>query len=253
MVRWMVQAELAAQTQDRTQWNYQEVKKTDGKQEETRDVVETKDGTIDRLVAVAGRPLTPEQQKKEDARIVKLSSDRDEIQKSEKAEESDAKNERDLMKLLPVAFLYQDAGNEGGLKRITFCPNPNFHAPNRMAEVFHHMQGTMWIDGKRHRLARLEGKIISEVKFGGGFLGHLDKGGTFTVRQAEVGPGHWDMVQLDIHMTGRALFFKTVNVREHELCSKYERIPDDMTIQQAAERLKKAPVVSSDASSTKPS
>jgi hypothetical protein len=115
------------------------------------------------------------------------------------------------------------------------------------------MQGIIWIDAKQHRLARLEGQIISEVKFAGGFLGHLDKGGTFTVKQAEVGPNHWDMVQLDVHVTGKALFFKTVNVHERELCSKFERIPDDMTIQQAADRLKKTTVAASNASLSKAS
>jgi hypothetical protein len=245
LVRRMVQTELAAQTQDRTHWSYQQLKQTDSKKEELRDIVQAKDGTIDRLLAVGGQPLTPEQQEKEDARVAMLTSNPDEIQKSQKAEESDAQNERALLKMLPEAFLYEDAGADVNLRKITFRPNPSFHAPNRMADVFHHMQGTMWIDRKQYRLARLEGRVIDEVKFGGGVLGHLDKGGTFTVKQAEVGPKHWDMVQLDVHMSGRALFFKTVNVRERELCSKFERIPDDMSLQQAAERLKKTTVAAS--------
>jgi hypothetical protein len=41
------------------------------------------------------------------------------------------------------------------------------------------------------------------VKFGLGLLGHLDKGGHFEVRQAEVVPGHWDMTTMSVEMTGK--------------------------------------------------
>lgn len=35
----------------------------------------------------------------------------------------------------------------------------------------------------------LNGHLMEDVKFGGGLLGHLDKGGKFEVRQTEVAPG----------------------------------------------------------------
>ena len=143
LVRQMVQNELAAQTRDRTQWSYQELKKQDDKPQELRDVVETKDGEVDRLVSVGGRPLTPVARKKEDARLAAVSSDPDEIQKSRKAEQADAAHERAMLKILPQAFLYSDAGAENGLIKIAFRPNPSFQPPTRMDEVFHHMQGTM--------------------------------------------------------------------------------------------------------------
>jgi hypothetical protein len=41
------------------------------------------------------------------------------------------------------------------------------------------MEGTVWVDDKENRLAEISGRLIDEVKFGSGFLGHLDKGGTF--------------------------------------------------------------------------
>jgi hypothetical protein len=96
LVGQMVQAEPAAQTQDRTHWSYEELKQTDGKQEELRDVVETKDCSVNRLEAVAGKPLTPTQRKKEAARIAQLASNPDEMQKSRKAAQADAQHERGL-------------------------------------------------------------------------------------------------------------------------------------------------------------
>jgi len=52
------------------------------------------------------------------------------------------------------------------------------------------------------------------VKFGGGLLGHLHPGGTLDVKQAEVAPGYWELTVLNVHMKGKALFFKTIAVNQ---------------------------------------
>ena len=91
-----------------------------------------------------------------------------------------------------------------------FRPNPAFHPTSHESEVFHYMEGTMLVDRKQHRLAALEGRLTSEVTFWRGVLGHMDKGGTFVVRQRNVGGGHWEMTSLDVQMDGKALFFKTI-------------------------------------------
>ena len=59
------------------------------------------------------------------------------------------------------------------------------------------------------------------------------------------------MVQLDVHMTGRVLFFKTINVHENQLFWNFEQVPDNLTIRQAAERLEKTTVTASNVSSAK--
>lgn len=66
----------------------------------------------------------------------------------------------------------------------------------------------MLVDPRQNRLAEIDGRLVTEVKFWGGLLGHLDKGGTFTVKQEDVGGGHWQMVELNVQMSGRALLFQ---------------------------------------------
>ena len=39
----------------------------------------------------------------------------------------------------------------------------------------------------------LSGRLTREVKFGGGFFGHLNAGGQFHVKQMEVAQGYWEM------------------------------------------------------------
>src|SRR5690349_9859594 len=53
-------------------WKYRLEKEADGKQE-TREVVETKVGSLDRLLLIAGKPLTDAQTTQETARIWRFS------------------------------------------------------------------------------------------------------------------------------------------------------------------------------------
>jgi hypothetical protein len=42
---------------------------------------------------------------------------------------------------------------------------------------------------------------------------------------------------LNINMRGKALFFKTIEVQQNETRTGFQRVPDDLTLAQAAARL----------------
>jgi hypothetical protein len=77
------------------------------------------------------------------------------------------------------------------------------------------------------------------VKFGGGLLGDLDAGGTFDIQQQEVGPGHWEISLMKVDIKGRALFFKTISVQQDEKRTNFKRVPDQLTLAQAQDLVKK--------------
>jgi hypothetical protein len=105
------------------------------------------------------------------------------------------------------------------------------------------MQGEMTVETKQERLAEINGQLMEDVKFGGGLLGHLDKGGMFEVRQTEVAPGHWEVTVLGVDMKGKALLFKTIGVQETEKHSDFHLMLDDLTLAEAADILNKQIVV----------
>ncbi|MHB8410601.1 MAG: hypothetical protein ACYDDI_01490 [Candidatus Acidiferrales bacterium] len=238
LVREVVRNEANAGKTDHSLWRFRKITIKDGKRE-LHDVIETKQGEVDRLLAVNGKPLSPAQRQAADAKIQKLLTDPDAQKKQEKAQNDDSNQETKLLQMLPDALLFQYAGRRGNVVKLTFKPNPNFHASTREAQVFHHMAGVMLVDARAKRLVEMSGTLTSEVKFGDGILGHLDKGGTFVVKQAVVARGHWDMTLLDTELTGKALFFKTISVREKEIESNYRRVPANITLQQAAQILKR--------------
>ena len=111
------------------------------------------------------------------------------------------------------------------------------------ARVFQPMQGEMTVDTKQERLAAIKGHLVEDVKFGGGLLGHLDKGGRFEVRQTEVAPGQWEMTVLIVDMKGKVLLFKTIDVQQVESHLDFHRVPDDLTLGEAASILNEQTVV----------
>jgi hypothetical protein len=207
------------------------------------EIVETKEGSLSRLLSINDRPLTAKQQLEEDHRVRELMTSRSAQQKLWRALDAETLQGRRLFKMLPDAFVFSYAGGDGNLVKLSFRPNPSFHPPSLEARVFHDMEGEMWVDCKQERLAGFDGHLTQSVKFGFGLLGHLDKGGHFEVRQAEVVPGHWDMTSLSLEMTGKALLFATIGVQKRENHRDFQRVPDDLTLTQAADILNSQVVV----------
>lgn len=233
IVQEMVQNELKAENDDFTHWRFRKSDTVSGVTK-TWDVIQTRSGEIQRLIAIDGHPLTEEEQAAEQARLQSFLENAQAQQQRKKSASSDFKQEQSLMKMLPNALTYQYVGEEDGLIHLTFTPNPNFRASTREAQVFHHMSGDLWINKSNMRLADLRGRLTSRVEFGWGLLGHLDEGGTFNVKQEEVAKDHWDITLLQTDITGKILFFKTIAVHEKLVESDYQRVPDDLTLREAA-------------------
>jgi hypothetical protein len=241
LVRRVVSNELTFQN-DHTNWMYRLEKEQYGKKQ-VAEIVETKAGSLSRLLSVNGLPLTPKEQMEEDERGRELMNSRTAQQKLRRSLDAETLQGRRLFKMLPDAFVFSYAGSGGNMVKLSFRPNPSFHAPSLEARVFHDMEGEMWIDRKQERLAGFDGHLTQAVKFGFGVLGHLDKGGHFEVRQAEVVPGHWDMTTLNLEMTGKALLFASIGVQKKENHQDFHRVPDDLTLTQAADILNRSIVV----------
>jgi hypothetical protein len=166
-----------------------------------------------------------------------LVSHPDEQRKLQQASKKKTEQGARLFNILPDVFVFVYAGRQGDLVTLTFKPNPTFQPPSLEARVFHSMQGEMTVDTKQERLAALDGHLTEDVNFGGGLLGHLEKGGKFAVRQTEVTPGHWEMTALGVDMQGKALLFKTICVQETENHRDFHRVADELTLAEAADIL----------------
>lgn len=210
----------------------------------TQEMIETKDGIVARLMAINDRPLSAEERKADDDKLNRLLSDPQARQQKLKAQQEDDKRTRKMVGAIPDAFLFEPDGSaespHGALVRLKFKPNPQYDPPSRELQVFQGMSGTMLIDPRAKRLAEIDGKLFRDVNFGWGILGHLDKGGQFMVRQADVtGDGNWQVTEMKLNFDGKAIIFKPIHIRDDDRASNFHVVPNNLTFAQGVELLKK--------------
>jgi hypothetical protein len=233
LVRDILQHEVRAQADDKSLWCYRKSLDKDGKLQLFASC-QTETVEINRLVAVDGHPLTEKQRTLEDERIKNLLDSPRQLKKQKQVQLDDAREATDLLKLIPDAFVFEQESRDAEHIRLKFFPNPKFSPSGSSEKVFHHMEGILILDTKQKRLVEISGRLMSEVKFGGGLLGHLDKGGTFFVKQQEISPQSWALTLMDVQMNGKVLFFKAISVRTKEVDTDFRPVPGTATVQQAA-------------------
>jgi hypothetical protein len=248
MVRKTVQnEEQAAKTANVSHMFLSHKKSLHGSQ--TRIYCETKEAMAGMTLENDGKPLNAEQRQQEEARLENLAKSPEELKKKREQEKADADRVARIVRAMPDAFLFERDGTEPGragigktgseLIRLKFRPNPNYSPPSHVEQVLEGMDGILLIDSKQYRIARIDGKLVKEVGFGWGILGHLDKGGHFLVEQADLGDGSWDASRMQLSFTGRILFFKRLDIQSEEVLSDYRKVPPGLTFAQGVELLKK--------------
>ena len=216
---------------------------------QTRLIAEANEATAGMLVAVDDKPLTPEQRQAEMGRLQMLADNPQELGKKQRAERDDAERTTRIVRALPDAFLFESDGTEIGtdnlgkpgdeLVRLKFRPNPSYTPPSHTEQVLTGMQGYILIDENEHRIAKIDGTLFKEVGFGWGILGHLNRGGHFLVQQADVGSDHWEVTRMSLALTGKELFFKSINIKQDEVCSDFRPLPSNLNFAQAVDLLKR--------------
>jgi hypothetical protein len=207
----------------------------------TKEIIETRDGDVARLLSVNDKPLAPGDDQKELARLGTLAANPS-LQKHRKdSEDEDASLVMKLLRMLPHAFLYQYAGSlngpEGTVHRFTFRPNPAFNPPDLETQALTAMNGELRIGAAQERVIRLEGHLQQDTNYGWGLLGKLNKGGWVILEQANVGDQQWRIVNVQMEMNIRVLF-RNKYINTTEQMTRYAPVPAGMDYRQAIEILR---------------
>jgi hypothetical protein len=222
------------------------LRKEDERHDTTKDIIETKDGDVARLVAIHGSPLSAQANQAELERLNTLANSPEIQEHRRKREQKDADRVNRMMRLLPDAFLYRFedmvpcAG--GQCYRLSFSPNPRFAPPDEEANIFRGMAGEVWIDQAQERLTRLDAHIISKVDFGWGVIGRLDKGGTILLEQTDIGGHDWEVTGMKLNLTGKALMVKSLSFQITEETSHFSPVPPDLDYRKAIQLLESSTV-----------
>ncbi len=130
LVRRAVQLRLAEEKQHRPVEYV--LRKRDGDHETTKQIVETEDGDVARLIAINGKPLNAEQERAELNRLDALAAHPELQIHRRHTEQRDAARMDQLMGMLPDSEVYTLVGSTpcgaGSCWRLRFVTNPEFYA-----------------------------------------------------------------------------------------------------------------------------
>jgi hypothetical protein len=219
--------------------------KVDPKSTTVKEIVETKDGDVARLIEKDGKPLPPQEAQAETDRLNHLLAHPEVQEHRHKKEQEDSARGDEMVRMLPDAFLYtfdgMVEGPNGLCYRLKFKPNPAFTPPDREGEVYHGMVGELWVDQAQLRLVKIDAHLISDVNFGWGVLGRLYKGGSILVQNADVGLRHWETVHMKLQLQGKLLMMKSVDYSTTEDFSDFQVQPQELGYQEAIRLLQQTP------------
>ena len=199
---------------------------------QVRDVIESKDGTVARLIMKDGKPLTPEQDKGERERLTDMIASPANYAKHVKNGDSEKKMADTLVPMMADAMINNytpgqpQSGRNGGALEIVldYKPNPKWVPPTTEAQALTGLQGRVWIDAKTRYVVRMEGTIFRSVNFGWGMLAHIYPGGKVVMNQTSVGDNRWIFTDFSMQLSVRALMVKRLEIHSSAKTSGYQTL-----------------------------
>lgn len=217
------------------------LRKVTAKSDTTKQIVETRQGGVARLIALGGEPLDPPQQRLEDERLEKVRDDPAVEAHRRQMEERDRARIIHLTRALPQAFIYRYAGTvdspEGLLIHLSMTPNPQWTPPDFESRILTGVHGEMLIDATTLRVQRVEGHVFRDVDFGWKVLGVLYPGGEILFEQAPTACCGWQLSRLRLHLNGKALMLKPIRIDVRESAFDYCHTPQGWGYRRAAQWL----------------
>src|ERR1700736_3646433 len=190
---------------------------------------------VSTLVKKDGKPLSDEEQKKENEKTQKEIQNLQKREAKKEAKEEKAKEEGKEKKE------DEDVGIETFLRACQFVnprrerfrgqdvlvfdfePNPEFKPHKLVEKVVQKLAGVVWIDENAHDVARLEAYFVGDFKFAGGLLANLQKGTSFVFEQAFINNEVWLPTYGEAHIGVRLLLVKGIKVNAVTRYSDYKK------------------------------
>jgi hypothetical protein len=183
---------------------------------------------VEKLVAKNGRPLTPDEARKEEKRVEKAV--REHQKKASERAEDDDEDDLTVSEVLRVCQ-FVNARREpfrGGLALVyDFEPRPGARPKGRLESWIRKLRGRVLVDEEAKQILRLEARVEDPVKMGGGLVFSVRRGSSFAFEQALVNGEVWLPSAAEVSLSARFLLLKGYDIRQVHRFSDYRKFAVD--------------------------
>jgi len=210
----------------------------------TREIIESAQGNVARLLQRNGKPITAAEDAAERERLNGILTSPGDFLKHEQRNSPGRTYALQIIKLMPSATLYtytpgqpQPPGATAQQVVIDFKPDPAFHPPSMVSEILTGLAGRVWIDLRTGTMTRMEANVIRPVNFGWGFVARVYPGGHVEMDQTLIDGKDWAFTHVDSNVTVREVMFHTVNDKTRMNAWNFQFLPTRMPFQDAVRAL----------------
>ena len=196
-------------------------------------VAETPGAKVRMLLQEDGHPLSPDRIAQERGRLAAEANDPAGFLRQEAAHNDDEQHARQMLLLLPKAFLFDPPIQEGDTLKIQFHPNPSYQPQGLEERVLHGMSGAVLIDAKAFRMRGLDARMPQDISLGFGLLATIKAGSNFSTRREPLEGTDWKTQTLHTDINGKAMFLKSIARQQESKRWDYKQIPNGTTVPQA--------------------
>jgi hypothetical protein len=184
---------------------------------------------VQQHIARDGKPLSPEDAKKEQERVDKLTA---------KLKAHPPKPDKDSVSLSASGLLkvatFSNPRRELIDNRPTlvfdYTGNPNAKADDLSEQIMRELAGTLWVDERDSAILRLTGTLQKNFHVAGGLLVNIKKGSWIDFTDMPVNNEIWFLRTIKAHVDGRFLLVKGFNSDLHATFTDYRKLETTVTI-----------------------
>jgi hypothetical protein len=184
-----------------------------------------------RLIQKDDKPLSSEEQKKEDEKLEKFlaklrNQSEEEHEKHLAKEKKDRDRDRAFFKDMVNAYDFTLVGEEkisgADVWVIEATPRKDFHPTQPHADILSKIKGKLWIEKKNYNPVKMEAETIDTISFGL-FLFRIHKGSHISFEQTHVNDEVWLVRRFYVNGGARLALLKNEAVEQEDMFSNYKK------------------------------
>jgi hypothetical protein len=190
---------------------------------------------IRRRVSVDGKELSRSELEKEDRRVEKEVREaikrREEEQNKPKKEDDDDITILTFLRISEVTSVRREVFRGQEVIAFDFEPRKGFKPKNRQETIVSKLAGTVWVDEPASQIVRLEARLVSSFKLGGGLLASVAPETAVVFEQEKVDGEIWLPSYSEANIAARVMLFVKFNrsavtqysdYKKHKVESEYQ-------------------------------
>jgi hypothetical protein len=224
------------------------MRKVDAKNDITRDIIESRQGTVARLVQRNGQPITAAEDAAERERLQAQLDSPGDFAKHHKRDNAARNYSMELVRQMSHAMVFtytpgqpQRPNFAGAQVVLDFTPDPHYKPPSLVDDTLTGIEGRVWIDRKSLRVIRIEGHVLHPIDYGWGVLGRIYPGGHVEFEQTNAGGDRWAYAHVREDLTIR-MIVKTMQERQSMDAADFQLLPAPVDYQEAIRILLATPL-----------